>query len=81
MTDPVEGKLLRDECGRWCIEAECVLTSGSVVQIRINDCWLQGRIEFWRGDYHWFSTRESVCVLLRPGMVVRSPTGTAGFGA
>ena len=46
MTTPIEGKLSRDDCERWCIEGECTLTSGSVVQIRINDLWLQGRIEW-----------------------------------
>ena len=81
MTTPIEGKLSRDDCERWRIEGECTLTSGSVVQIRINDLWLQGRIEFWRDDYYWFSTRDYVCVILRSGMWARIVAGTAAIGA
>lgn len=80
MTSPLEGKLSRDECERWSIDGEITLTSGSVVQIRINDLWLQGRIEFWRDGYYWFSTRESVCVLLRTGMWARVLARGAAFG-
>jgi hypothetical protein len=42
------------------------------VDLMIDGQWLKGIIEFWEGDYFWFSQVEGIPVVLRSGFMVRT---------
>ncbi len=71
----VSGKLIRNDCERFEID-DCQLTSGSLVEIKINNNWLLGIIEHWRDAYYWFSKDEGIAVILRNGISARIPKRT-----
>ena len=64
------GKLQKNDCDRFEFEG-VVLTSGSVVEIKIGGQWMKGSVEHWLGAYHWFSRPEGVPVRLRNGIEAR----------
>ena len=66
------GKIIRNEWGRWGF-TDVELTSGSIVEIKIDDYWLRGVIEYWTDDYYWFSQRDGIPVILRSGIQARIP--------
>lgn len=69
------GKLIRNECERFEID-DYQLTSGSIVEIKINNNWLLGIVEHWRDGYYWFSKDEGIAVILRNGISARIPKRT-----
>jgi hypothetical protein len=68
-----EGGLVMNDCGRWEFD-EIELTSGSLVEIRIDGTWLLGVIEATNGKYYWFSRHDSIPVILRTGIRARIQT-------
>ena len=51
------------------------LTSGAVVDLFIGGHWISGRIEFWKHDYYWFSSKDEIPVVLRFGVKARAKSG------
>lgn len=56
----INGKLEKNDSGRWVIKSEfdleewrsCELTSGSVFQVQIGGYWIRTRIESSNGEYY-----------------------------
>ncbi len=67
-----EGKLQRNELGRWEV-LDVQLCSGSPVDILIDGHWISGVIEHWQGDYYWFSRYDGIPVILSSSIVARIP--------
>ena len=65
-----EGNLKLNDCGRWELN-EIELTCGSVLYIDIDGHWIRGVIEYWTNDYHWFSQKDGVPVVLHTGIRAR----------
>ncbi len=75
----VEGELKKNDCDRYEFR-DIVLTSGSVVEIRVGGHWILGRVECvhqseppFFGTYFWFSSKDKVPVQLRVGLKARLP--------
>lgn len=49
------------------------LVSGTALDIQINGVWLSGMIELCGEDYCWFSSQESIPVILKNGIIARVP--------
>lgn len=62
--------LQKNDCGRWEF-GSVELTSGSVVEIRIDGQWLCGVIEYWQDNYYWFSRQDGVTIILHSGIHAR----------
>ena len=76
----IQGELRKNDCDRYQFQ-EVVLTSGSVVELRIGGHWIIGRVEClhqseppFLGIYYWFSTKDKVPVQLRAGLMARHPS-------
>lgn len=69
----LEETLSRNSSGRFEV-GDFELTSGCSVEIQINGQWLLGTIEHWQNAYYWFSTQESIAVILRNGINARIST-------
>lgn len=67
-------RLQRNDIGRWVVE-HYELTSGDSVELLIEGHWIKGQIEFWNDDYHWFSQKDGVPVILNSCIEARRPLG------
>lgn len=67
--------LQKNDCGRWEVGIH-ELTSGSLVEIRIDGQWICGVIEYWQDAYYWFSRRDGVPVVLHSGIYARLPNSS-----
>ncbi|MBX3033554.1 MAG: DUF5348 domain-containing protein [Bdellovibrionaceae bacterium] len=77
MNESNEGKLRRNDIGRWEF-LDIELTSGSLVEICIEGHWICGAIEHWQDGYYWFSRRDGVTVILHSGIKARLPNSHEG---
>ena len=75
----IEGELKKNDCDRYEFR-DIVLTSGSVVELRIGGHWIIGRVECLHqaeppffGTYYWFSSKDKVPVKLCAGLKARLP--------
>ncbi len=73
------GELRKNDCDRFEF-CDVVLTSGSVVELRIGGHWILGSVECvhqseppFLGVYYWFSSKDKVPVQLRAGLMARVP--------
>lgn len=66
----IEEKLRRNNIGRWEL-GQLELTAGAAVDLKIEDHWISGIIEFWKGDYHWFSRKNGIPVVLHSEIYAR----------
>ncbi len=64
--------LRKNDSDRWQI-GDCELTSGNLIEIKIDDYWVTGVIEHWNDNYYWFSRRDGVPVVLHSGIHARLP--------
>ncbi|NJL24736.1 MAG: DUF5348 domain-containing protein [Calothrix sp. SM1_5_4] len=64
--------LQKNDCGRWEVGIH-ELTSGSLVEIRIDGQWICGVIEYWQDAYYWFSRYDGIPVILHSGIYARLP--------
>lgn len=64
--------LQKNDCGRWDVGTH-ELTSGSLVEIRIDGQWICGVIEYWQDAYYWFSRYDGIPVILHSGIYARLP--------
>jgi len=52
MSNYIEGKLQKNEIGRWSIDDEWEITSGDVIEIKVGDHWIETRIESNTDGYY-----------------------------
>ncbi len=69
-----EGLLKRNIDGRWEI-GDMEFQSGDPMELLIDGHWVRGFVEFWDQDYHWYSSRDYVLVILRSGQMARTSGG------
>ena len=67
-------KLEQNAIGR-CEIGQRELTSDANIELRIGGHWILGNIEFWSGDYYWFSRTDGVPVVLHSGLKARFTWG------
>ncbi|MGE3680980.1 MAG: DUF5348 domain-containing protein [Bdellovibrionales bacterium] len=73
----IQGELKKNYCDRYQFR-DVVLTSGSVVELRIGGHWIPGCVECvhqseppFLASYYWFSSKDKVPVQLRAGLLAR----------
>ena len=52
MNNYKEGKLQKTEIGRWSIGDEWEVTSGDVIEVKVDDHWIETRIESNQQGYY-----------------------------
>ena len=67
MDDYYEGKLKRAETKRWSIGDNYEITSGEVIEVKIQDHWITTRIEHNGKDYYAVTPG----ILLQIGLLAR----------
>jgi Domain of unknown function (DUF5348) len=68
------GGIQKTVAGRYRLN-DLNLSSGDCVELLVGGHWAKGTVEFWNGEYHWFSRSEGIPVVLQEGMVMRATLG------
>jgi len=72
MAHRIEGTLNKNEIGRWEIN-DHEFTSGSCLEILLDNKWIRGVIEYWhsRSDYYFYTRLEGIPIGLLQGVTAR----------